>query len=169
MWWDTTSGRLKIAVGTSSSDIQWVDASPSGNVETKFDKAGGVITGPVTMMSQLDVRGTMLAADINASGTVTQASDESLKDDVQVIENAVEKVGQMRGVTYVRNDMEDDSRHAGVIAQEVEAVLPEVVSESDGIKSVAYGNMVGLLIEAVKEQQATIDALTKRVEELEGE
>ena len=169
MWWDTTSGRLKIAVGTSSSDIQWVDASPSGNVETKFDKAGGVITGPVTMMSQLDVRGTMLAADINASGTVTQASDESLKDDVQVIENAVEKVGQMRGVTYVRNDMEDDSRHAGVIAQEVESVLPEVVSESDGIKSVAYGNMVGLLIEAVKEQQATIDALTKRVEELEGE
>ena len=169
MWWDTTSGRLKIAVGTSSSDIQWVDASPSGNVETKFDKAGGTLTGPVTMMSQLDVRGTILAVDINASGTVTQASDASLKDDVQVIENAVEKVSQIRGVTFTRNDVEDDSRHAGVIAQEVESVLPEVVSETNGKKSVAYGNMVGLLIEAVKEQQATIDALAKRVEELEGE
>ena len=169
MWWDTTSGRLKIAVGTETPDIQWVDASPSGNVETKFDKAGGTLTGPVTMMSQLDVRGTILAVDINASGTVTQASDASLKDDVQVIENAVEKVSQIRGVTFTRNDVEDDSRHAGVIAQEVESVLPEVVSETNGKKSVAYGNMVGLLIEAVKEQQATIDALAKRVEELEGE
>ena len=169
MWWDTTSGRLKIAVGTGAADIQWVDASPSGNVETKFDKAGGTLTGPVTMMSQLDVRGTILAVDINASGTVTQASDASLKDDVQVIENAVEKVSQIRGVTFTRNDVEDDSRHAGVIAQEVESVLPEVVSETNGKKSVAYGNMVGLLIEAVKEQQATIDALAKRVEELEGE
>ena len=169
MWWDTTSGRLKIAVGTGAADIQWVDASPSGNVETKFDKAGGTLTGPVTMMSQLDVRGTILAVDINASGTVTQSSDASLKDDVQVIENAVEKVSQIRGVTFTRNDVEDDSRHAGVIAQEVESVLPEVVSETNGKKSVAYGNMVGLLIEAVKEQQATIDALAKRVEELEGE
>ena len=71
----------------------------------------------------------------------------------------------IRGVTYNRNDIEDAPRHSGVIAQEVEKVLPEVVqTDEDGIKTVAYGNMVGLLIEAIKEQQAQIDELKAKLE-----
>ena len=66
----------------------------------------------------------------------------------------------MRGVTYTRNDLEDrEVRHTGVIAQEVEQVLPEAVREGINGKTVAYGNMVGLLIEAIKEQQKQIDEL----------
>ena len=66
-------------------------------------------------------------------------------------------------------DLKGDERYAGVVAQEVEKVLPEVVSEDDdGMKSVAYGNMVGLLVEAIKEQQKQIDALTARINTLEG-
>ena len=88
------------------------------------------------------------------------SSDARFKDDVVVIPNALDKVDQIRGVTYVRNDIPDKSRHAGVIAQEVEAVLPEVVSTNEkGYKLVAYDNMIGLLVEAIKELKAEVDAL----------
>jgi hypothetical protein len=97
----------------------------------------------------------------NLAATIHYASSDSrFKDDVVVIPNALDKVDQIRGVTYVRNDIPDKSRHAGVIAQEVEAVLPEVVSTNEkGYKLVAYDNMIGLLVEAIKELKAEVDAL----------
>ena len=102
--------------------------------------------------------------DITSGGNITANSDISLKDNIVTIPDALDKLLQIRGVTYNRNDIEDNPRQTGVIAQEVEKVLPEVVSEDAlGIKSVAYGNMVGLLIEAIKEQQARIDALEERL------
>ncbi len=102
--------------------------------------------------------------DITSGGNVTANSDISLKDNIVAIPNALDKVLQIRGVTYNRNDIEDNPRQTGVIAQEVEKVLPEVVSEdNNGIKSVAYGNMVGLLIEAIKEQQQRIDMLEEKL------
>ena len=71
----------------------------------------------------------------------------------------------MNGVTYNRNDIEGNPRHTGVVAQEVEKVLPEVVMTNDeDIKTVAYGNMVGLLIEAIKEQQNEIERLRAIIE-----
>ena len=100
--------------------------------------------------------------DFTAVGNVTAYSDIKLKENIEVIDNAIEKVQKIRGVTFTRNDQKDtDKRHAGVIAQEVEKVLPEVVdyhAETD-TKTVAYGSMVGLLIEAVKEQQEQIEEL----------
>jgi hypothetical protein len=105
---------------------------------------------------RLHVHGT-----IYSTSNIIAASDAKLKENVSVIENAIDKVKQIRGVTYTRNDLEDKTkRHAGVIAQEVELVLPEVVDQdNEGIKNVAYGNMIGLLIEAIKEQQKQIDEL----------
>ena len=106
---------------------------------------------------QLEVSGS-----IRASQGVFANSDERLKDNINTIENALDKVGTLRGVEF--NWTGDFDTQIGVIAQEVETVLPEVVSEDAlGIKSVAYGNMVGLLIEAIKEQQARIDALEERL------
>ena len=112
---------------------------------------------------QLDMSGNMTVA-----GEVIANSDIKLKENIEVIPNALEKVYQIRGVTFTRNDQEDkEKRHAGVIAQEVEKVLPEVVMEgNDGIKSVAYGNLVGLLIEAIKEQQEQINNLTDEINKL---
>ena len=102
---------------------------------------------------------------ITASGSITTNSDERIKDNIAVIPDALEKVKAIRGVTYTRTDIEDtETVHVGVIAQEVEAVLPEAVRDDEnGIKTVAYGNMVGLLIEAIKEQQVQIDELKKRI------
>ena len=106
-----------------------------------------------------------VSGNVTATGNITANSDISLKDNITPIPNALDKVLQIRGVTFNRNDIEDNPRHAGVIAQEVEKVLPEVVSEGeDGIKSVAYGNMVSLLIEAIKEQQEQIDMLKEKLE-----
>ena len=58
----------------------------------------------------------------------------------------------------------NDRKELGVIAQEVEKVLPELVTEKDGIRSVAYGNITAVLIEAIKEQQSQIDELKNQVE-----
>ena len=100
-----------------------------------------------------------------ASSNITAYSDITLKKNIEVIPNALDKVMQLRGVNFDRKDIET-SRQSGVIAQEVEKVLPEVVATNDeGIKSVAYGNMVGLLIEAIKEQQQQIDELKRKLEE----
>lgn len=98
------------------------------------------------------------AGNAVATGNVTAYSDLSLKTNIQVIPDALEKVASLRGVTFERIDT--GLRQTGVIAQEVQAVLPEAVTTNGEYLSVAYGNLVGLLIEAIKE-------LKGRVEELE--
>jgi hypothetical protein len=113
------------------------------------------VTGITTCADGLNVTG-----DITASGTVTAQSDEKLKENVITIENALEKVLSLRGVEYDRIDSGD--HQIGVIAQEVEKIVPAVVY-GDEIKSVAYANLVGLLIEAIKEQQKEIDELKKNL------
>lgn len=95
-------------------------------------------------------------------GTIESLSDISVKENLEIIENPIEKIKEINGYTY--NMVGKDERDAGLIAQEVEKVLPEVVSEnSDGIKSLAYGNIVALLVETVKEQQKQIDELKKQI------
>ena len=94
------------------------------------------------------------AGNLTATGNVTAYSDARLKTDVDTIENALDKVTKLRGVSFTKVDT--DERGIGVIAQEIEEILPEVVQEG-AYKSVAYGNIVGLLIEAIKELKAQVD------------
>ena len=103
------------------------------------------------------------------SGTVTANSDEKLKTNIQTIPNALEKVLRLRGVEYDRIDTLE--HQIGVIAQEVEKIVPEVVypkqpAPSYETKSVAYANLIGLLIEAIKEQNVRIEELERRLGEL---
>ena len=114
---------------------------------------------------------TALTLDMSAAGAatfnndVTAFSDERLKENIETIPNALDKVCQMRGVTFNRTDF-DGEKQMGVIAQEVEKIIPEVVKEDDSedkIKSVAYGNMVGLLIEAIKDLKAEVDELKSQL------
>lgn len=105
------------------------------------------------------------SGNVTATGDVTAYSDARIKTNVSTVENALDKVLQLRGVTYQRTDTEDKSTKVGLIAQEVKEVLPEVVTEqTDGLLSVSYGNMVGVLIEAMKEQQAIIETLEAKIE-----
>ena len=101
----------------------------------------------------------------NFSGNYTTAtllnsgslSDKRLKTDIRPITNALQKIRSLRAVSYKMND---DRRHLGLIAQEVEGVVPEVVTASaEGIMGIQYGDLVGLLIEGVKELKGRMDAL----------
>jgi hypothetical protein len=102
---------------------------------------------------QLDVSGT-----IRATGDVIAYSDIRVKSNIRTIDSALDKVTSLRGVYFDRRDNKLAS--TGVIAQEIEKVLPEVVhTDSNGMKAVAYGNIVGVLIESIKELKAQIDEL----------
>jgi len=111
-----------------------------------------------TTSANLQFNGT----NLTCAGTVTANSDERLKENVETISDALEKVKQLRGVEY---DHKNTGDHClGVIAQEIEKVVPDVVYEdAHGIKSVAYQNIVALLIEAVKDQQKEIEELKRKL------
>ena len=123
-------------------------------------------TGAVKVTGGVGIGGALfVGAGITASGDVTAFSDERLKDNIIEITDAVNKVEQLRGITYVRKA--DGIASTGVIAQEVEKVLPQAISvNEDGMMSVKYGNMIGLLIEAIKEQQKQINELQNEVANL---
>jgi hypothetical protein len=104
---------------------------------------------------------TALTLDMSAAGAatfnndVTAFSDERLKTDIKTIDNALSKVCDMRGVYFNR----DGAAGTGVIAQEIQNILPEVVHDKQEYLSVAYGNMVGVLIEAIKELKKEVETL----------
>jgi len=106
----------------------------------------------------LDVTGV-----IRATSDIIAYSDARVKDNVKTIDNALKKVTKLRGVSYTRNDIEDRSTKIGVIAQEILKVVPEVVNkDNEGKYSVSYGNIVGVLIEAIKELEARVKELENK-------
>ena len=135
----------------------------SGSTERmRITSAGNVLIGTTTDNGErLYVSGA-----IRATGTITANSDIRLKKNLERIENALEKVGQISGYTY--NTIYDDKRHGGVIAQEIDEVFPEIVNKgNDGLLGVEYGNISALLIEALKELKEKNTALEARLQALE--
>jgi hypothetical protein len=127
------------------------------------------VTGNVVASSNVIVSGSILGVgivasgdisgvNITASGDINTTSDRKVKTNIVPIDNALAKTLQIEGVYY--NRIGEDTRKVGVIAQDIERILPEVVTGND-LKSVSYGNIVGLLIEAIKE-------LNKEVQELKS-
>ncbi len=175
---DTISGVLTVAgslsnyvqfqdnamlyIGTGGNGRMW--SSPT-NDNVYLDLAGGGTndfyirgTGFANLISLSKTTG-----DLTAAGNVTAYSDSRLKKDVEPIRDALDKVKQLSGYTFTRTDIDTNTRKTGVIAQEVQQVLPEAVTQDqDGYMSVAYGNMVGLLIEAIKQ----LDEKLTRVEDI---
>ena len=137
-----------ITTGTTG-DIEGVTAGTNLN--------GGGTSGSVT----LNLDSTITLTTVNA-GTINTTSDERAKDDITPITGALDKVQQLGGYSFTLKAT--DEKSSGVIAQEVQKVMPELVQEgAEGLLSVQYGNMVGLLIEAIKEQQAQIDELKQKL------
>ena len=124
---------------------------------------------------QLDTSGNAtFTGNVTAYGSI---SDERLKENIKVIENPIEKIKDLKGVTFTYK--KDGQKSTGLIAQDLEKVLPEAVYTSETIAderegeeseehlAIRYGNTVGLLVEAIKEQQEQIENLTAKVKELE--
>ena len=115
---------------------------------------------------------TALTIDMSEAGAatfnndVTAFSDKRLKTDISPISNALEKVKQMQGVYYKRNDVENAKQQVGVLAQDMEPVLPEVVLTADDAmetKSVDYGKLTAVLIEAVKDLSYEVTQLKQQI------
>lgn len=148
-----------------SVESNYFGFTPSSGTLTVNQLNVGVTTLGVTTATNLTVQ------SINCSGVATaldfnSTSDVNLKKDVKVIDNPVEKVSQLNGVSFNWTDTGQSS--AGVIAQDVEKVMPEIIRNNPtGYKSLNYNGLIGLLIEAVKEQNETIKSLEQKINTLE--
>lgn len=129
----------------------------SGEI-TRYMQSNNVVIGDVTNPQQkLEVAG-----NIKLSGDIIQTSDARLKENLVPIPNAVDKVMTLTGYTYTFKQDETYRRHAGLIAQEVAYVLPEVVTSSSGQLGISYGNVVALLVQAIKEMKVEINELRSK-------
>jgi hypothetical protein len=166
-----TTDRTTIKYLTNGNDWELGARGSAGNPNNVFylydvasasyrmvvNPAGNTGIGNTAPTAKLHVQGTILASD-----NITAFSDIRLKDDVVTIPHALDKVNKLRGVEYTSK--ESGNRGIGLVAQEVQTAVPEVVQQNGEYLSVAYGNMVGLLVEAIKEQQKQIDFLMSRLE-----
>ena len=139
-----------IILGAGSSGQFGGFTNTSGNLIIK----SGSTTAATFSGANVTFAGTLASGAITSSGDVTAFSDARLKTGIRNIDNALNMVGDMRGVYFTK----DGEAGTGVIAQEVENILPEVVKDGE-YKSVAYGNMVGVLIEAIKELKKEVETL----------
>ena len=152
-----------------------------GTMATQDSSSVSISGGSISGLTSLAVSGA-----ITATGDITAfSSDARLKGDIQTITNALSKVKLITGITYRHNDLAksfgytDENRFAGVLAQEVEAVLPEVVvpapfdiaddgtsKSGENYKTVKYEKIVSLLIEAIKELSTQVESMKLEIEEL---
>ena len=159
------AGNLSVAGNLTGNGVNaGARGALSAGTGISYDSNTGVITCTVDTPTEVGLQhlsngGRNLNGDFTATGNVTAFSDERLKENVQTIEGALDKVLQMRGVTYkFKSELNDGQRGTGVIAQEMQQVMPEVVQDGEYL-SVAYGNLVGVLIESIKELKAEIEEL----------
>ena len=140
--------------GTTTASNTQTFTNKSGNISQWTNNSNYFVKG---LTSPLQASTGQFAGAIVAGGDVTAFSDKKLKDNILTLDGS--KVFDMRGVSFTRNDL-DNKESSGVIAQELEKIAPELVHEDeDGIKGVAYGNVVGYLIEAVKLLKEEIEEL----------
>ena len=159
----TITGNLSVAGNLTGNGVNaGARAALSAGTGISYDSNTGVITCTVDTPTEVGLQhlsngGRNLNGDFTATGNVTAFSDERLKENVETIQGALDKVLQMRGVMYDK----DGERGTGVIAQEMQQVMPEAVMDSGRGEylSVAYGNLVGVLIESIKELKAEIEEL----------
>ena len=129
----------------------------SGNnlyVDVTNSRVGVGTTVPSTT---LQVAGTITCVDVNST------SDINLKENIHSIDDPLGKVMQINGVGFRWKDTKEDA--IGVIAQDIEEVIPEIVKNNDHIKTVNYNGLIGVLIEAIKEQQRQILELRTQINE----
>jgi hypothetical protein len=148
--WVAVSGGVTVSDDTTTNAARYVlfDDAVSGNISAINVSSSKLQFNPSS--------GTLSAT------AFTSLSDKTMKKNIRPIQTPIELTKQLKGVRY--DWIDNNSSSIGVIAQEIEQVLPEVVTtNSDGTKSVSYGNIIGLLIEAIKEQQVRIEEMERKL------
>ena len=156
------AGDVRIASG---GDLR-ISAAASGNDMSLYNDSGDLYFNNGTQRMFLSAAGNLAVGnnitaggDITATGNVTAYSDARLKTDLTRIEGALDKVEKLAGYTFTRVD--SGERQTGLLAQDVQAVLPEAVVDGEHL-AVAYGNMMGLVVEAIKELRADFEELRQQ-------
>jgi hypothetical protein len=156
----SVTGTLNVSgLTTLASNLSIVNSTTE--MAITVGSSGGYFYGNASQIGWKNSGGTAkvywdTSGNFTAAANVTAYSDAKLKKNVETIPNALALVEKMRGVFYDRVDTGEAG--VGVIAQELQAVLPQLVKDNDGTLSVAYGNLVGVLIEAVKELSAKLES-----------
>jgi hypothetical protein len=157
-----------VGFSVASNDLRLYTDNSNARVSLGYDNNGTFVSR--TYVAASGATALFVAGSINANGTV-YASDGRFKKNINEIDNALDKVLQMHGVTYEMKAEEfpdrnfDASKQIGLIAQDVEKVIPEVVvTNADGYKAIDYAKLVPVLIESIKEQQKTIKKLEEKLE-----
>jgi hypothetical protein len=159
---NNTTGTCNVFIGTNAGTG---NITGSNNI---FINNNGSDTSNATCIGNSNTVSTFTFGDFTSEGSITSYSDESLKENIERIQNALEKARNLEGVTYNRNDYPDRPKHMGLIAQCVRNVIPEVTHETDGKLTIAYGNLIALAIEAIKDLDKENQDLKLRVIQLEN-
>jgi hypothetical protein len=146
-------------------DVSTYGAGDIRHILSLQPDGGRVGIGTMTASSQFQV-GNSGDGSVARANAWTTFSDRRWKTKIILITDALDKLHSINGYTYKWKEGADTSTQVGVIAQEIEAVLPEAVkTDENGYKSVDYGKLSALLIEAVKEQQTIITSLENKIQE----
>jgi hypothetical protein len=122
--------------------------------------SGSVGIGTTNPTSKLHVVGDVSVSGILTAGDFNSTSDIRLKTNIKPFENTLEKIVQINGVSF--NWIENNAKSGGIIAQDVEKVFPELVSQTE-IKTVNYNGLIGVLIEAIKELKSEVEDLKSKL------
>ncbi len=159
-----TSGQLLASNGSSGSPywVTGVNVNIADDTTTNGSRYLLFANQTSSVLSSAYVSSTKLSFNpstgVLSSTVMTGSSDERLKTNVETITDPTEVLSQLRGVSF--NRIDNGQKDYGVIAQEIEKVIPDVVhTDADGFKTVSYTSIIGFLIEAVKKQQEQIDVL----------
>jgi len=110
----------------------------------------------------LDISGSCsISGDLNLTGNVISKSDRRIKTNIKQIYNCLEKIDTISGYTYNRPDL-DNKKHIGLIAQEVEELFPELVTETNNIKGINYQGFIAVLLNCIKELNKKIENIEKK-------
>jgi len=154
--------------GRGTRSIQMLEGNTGNGLKITTDKGDGstygilINNGTKDLLKVTNDGNTTIGGAFTATGDVTAFSDRRLKKDIRKIRQALAKVNQLNGYTFKKEG--EDAPSTGLIAQEVQAVLPEAVKTNEnGMLSVAYGNMAGILVEAIKNLDDKVTAIEKKI------
>lgn len=167
----TFSSNVSIASSASiAGSLSLANVNSSGIITSTGINVGSAVTitsGGINVNSGslnvgsggINVTGIITATDFNAT------SDRNLKENIKIVIDPIEKISKINGVEFSWKS--NKAQSIGVIAQELEEIFPELVTQNDSHKTVNYNGLIGVLIEAVKEQQKQINSLKEHIEKLD--
>jgi hypothetical protein len=153
----TSGGDIQIP--TDSAKIQLISSGSSSYTSINRDASNNLVVRNTANNSIFALEN---GGNLVIGGTLTQGSDISYKENIKPLESQLDIVNKLNPVSYNRIGQKENE--IGFIAQEVEKLIPDLVSEnSDGLKSLAYGNMTSILVKAIQELKAEIDELKTQI------